>query len=49
MLNQSETPKLAGVLGFFDDPESLIEAATKTRNSSWKNFDCFTPFAVHGL
>ncbi len=49
MHNQSESPKLAGVLGFFDDPQSLIEAAEKTRDSTWKDFDCFTPFAVHGL
>jgi len=44
-----KTPKLAGVLGFFDDPASLLEATAKTRDSNWKNFDCFTPFAVHGL
>ncbi|MBC7397561.1 MAG: DUF3341 domain-containing protein [Bdellovibrionales bacterium] len=49
MHNQIEAPKLAGVLGFFDDPQSLIAAAAKTRDSSWKDFDCFTPFAVHGL
>ena len=49
MLKENDAPQLAGVLGFFDDPESLIEAASKTRDSTWKNFDCFTPFAVHGL
>jgi hypothetical protein len=44
-----KTPKIAGVLGFFDDPGSLMDATAKTRDSKWKNFDCFTPFAVHGL
>ena len=42
-------PALAGVIGFYDDPESLIEATHKVRESNFKQFDCFTPFAVHGL
>ena len=46
---QTDAPKLAGVLGFFEDPETLIEATTKVRDSEYKDFDCFTPFAVHGL
>lgn len=41
--------KLAGVLGFFDDPQTLIAATAKVRDSEYKNFDCFTPYAVHGL
>ena len=49
MHNEKKKPILAGVVGFFDDPESLIEATAKTRDSSFKDFDCFTPFAVHGL
>ncbi len=49
MHNEKQKPVLAGVVGFFDDPESLMEATAKTRDSSFKNFDCFTPFAVHGL
>ena len=49
MLNQPTGPSLAGVIGFFDNPESLIEATEKVRDSHYKNFDCFTPFAVHGL
>ena len=42
-------PKLAGVVGFFDDPDTLLEATAKVRDSSFKDFDCFTPYAVHGL
>lgn len=42
-------PTLAGVLGFFEDPGSLIEATAKVRDSEYKDFDCFTPYAVHGL
>jgi hypothetical protein len=47
--SNSKPPKLAGVVGFFEDPESLIEATRKTRDSEYKAFDAFTPFAVHGL
>lgn len=46
---QTKQPILSGVLGFFDDPESLIEATHKVRESNFKDFDCFTPYPVHGL
>ena len=42
-------PSLAGVLGFYDDPQSLLEATAKVRDSHFKNFDCYTPYPVHGL
>lgn len=42
-------PVLAGVVGFFDDPDSLIDATAQVRDSKYKQFDCFTPYAVHGL
>ena len=38
---QSNTPKLAGVLGFFEAPDALLEATAKVRDSEYKNFDCF--------
>lgn len=46
---QKGTPILAGVVGFFDDPSSLLEATEKVRDSEFKNFDAFTPYPVHGL
>ena len=50
MHNQdTDAPQLSGVLGFFDDPGSLVEATAKVRDSEYKDFDCFTPYAVHGL
>jgi len=49
MHNEKKTPVLSGVVGFFDEPGSLIEAAAKVRDSKYKLFDCFTPYAVHGL
>ena len=49
MHNNNEGPVLAGVLGFYDDPETLMHATEKVRDSNFKHFDCFTPFPVHGL
>lgn len=40
---------LAGVVGIFEDADSLVEAARKTKEGKWKSFDAFTPFPVHGL
>ncbi len=47
--NQANAPQLSGVLGFFEDPDSLLEATAKVRDSEYKDFDCFTPYAIHGL
>ncbi len=47
--SKSTAPILAGVVGFFDDPSSLLDATKKVKNSAYKEFDCFTPFPVHGL
>jgi len=48
-VQKNNDPVLAGVVGFFDDPESLLTATAKVRDSQFKHFDCFTPYAVHGL
>lgn len=40
---------LAGVVGFFDEPGSLLEATKKVRDARYENFDAFTPYPVHGL
>ncbi len=41
--------KIAGVLGFFEDPQSLIEAMKQVRGANYESFDAFTPYPVHGL
>ena len=46
MSSKSNAPVLAGVAGFFDDPESLLEATAKVRDSNFKEFDCYTPYPV---
>lgn len=39
----------AGVFGLFDTPEQISAAARATRDKGYTNFDCLTPFPVHGL
>ncbi|TGJ98979.1 DUF3341 domain-containing protein [Leptospira langatensis] len=38
-----------GVFGLFDSPAEIINAAQKTKDKGYTNFDCFTPYPVHGL
>lgn len=45
----STEKELAGVLGFYEDPHSLIEAMKKVREANYEVFDAFTPYPVHGL
>ena len=39
----------SGVFGLFTSPEKISEAAQATRDKGYTNFDCLTPFPVHGL
>jgi len=41
--------ELHGVLAEFDTPGELIEAARKVRDAGYTEFDCFSPFPVHGI
>jgi mono/diheme cytochrome c family protein len=38
-----------GVLAEFDTPGELVAAARKVRDAGYKEFDCFSPFPVHGI
>jgi hypothetical protein len=49
MGNQTKGNQLAGVIGYFDDPDALIHATEKVRDANYENFDAFTPYPVHGL
>lgn len=50
MATTESTPKkIAGVLGFFDDPTALVAATAKVRAANYESFDVFTPYPVHGL
>ncbi len=41
--------KKVGLVGMFDDPNTLIAAAKKVRDSGHRAWDCHTPYPVHGL
>lgn len=45
----STEKQLAGVLGFYEDPQALIVAMKKVREANYEVFDAFTPYPVHGL
>ncbi|GIX07975.1 MAG: membrane protein [Candidatus Poribacteria bacterium] len=38
-----------GLVAEFDDPDRLIEAARRARESGYRRMDAYTPFPVHGL
>jgi len=38
-----------GVLAQFEGPEDLLIAASKIRDEGFVNFDCHTPYPLHGL
>lgn len=48
-ISVSTDKKIAGVLGYFDDPNSLIQAMNRVREANYQSFDAFTPYPVHGL
>jgi mono/diheme cytochrome c family protein len=38
-----------GLLAEFEDPTALCKGAERVRDAGYKNWDCHTPFPVHGL
>jgi len=42
-------PDLYGLLGEFDSPDELMEAAEKVRKAGYRRIDAFAPFPVEGL
>jgi hypothetical protein len=41
--------KLSGVIGFYDDPESLLEGMKSVAGQNYQAYDAYTPFPVHGM
>lgn len=41
--------ELYGVLAEYDTPGELVEAARKVRDAGYTEFDCYSPFPVHGI
>ncbi|MBA3464587.1 MAG: DUF3341 domain-containing protein [Deltaproteobacteria bacterium] len=40
---------LYGVLAEYDTPGELMDAARKVRDAGYTEFDCYSPFPVHGM
>jgi len=40
---------LYGVLAEYDTPGELVDAAKKVREAGYTEFDCYSPFPVHGI
>jgi hypothetical protein len=37
------------ILAEFENPAQLLEAAEKMRDAGYKDFDCHSPFPIHGM
>ncbi|MBN20578.1 MAG: hypothetical protein CL678_04750 [Bdellovibrionaceae bacterium] len=40
---------LEGVVGFFDDPETTLEAMKKVTEANYESYDSYTPYPIHGM
>jgi hypothetical protein len=40
---------LYGLMAEFDDPDVILDAATKARDAGYKRMEAYSPFPVHGL
>lgn len=45
----NEKGKILGVIAEFDDVKSLMHAAEQLRDAGFKQFDCHSPFPIHGM
>jgi mono/diheme cytochrome c family protein len=41
--------ELYGILAEYDTPGALVEAARKVKDAGYADFDCYSPFPVHGI
>jgi len=47
MADQTKTPAL--YLAEYDTPNAIARAAMKVRDAGYQNWDCHTPYAMHGM
>ena len=41
--------KLFGVIGEFESPSQLMDAARKVKEAGYEKFDVYTPYPIHGM
>src|SRR5512140_636699 len=41
--------ELHGLLAEYDTPGELVEAARRVKDAGYTDFDCYSPFPVHGI
>jgi hypothetical protein len=41
--------KMVGMVGLYDSPDELFQAAERVRDAGYRKWDCHTPYPVHGL
>lgn len=46
---KEDSPRLWGLLAEFENPGELYHAAEKVRDAGYSQWDCHSPFPVHGL
>jgi hypothetical protein len=44
-----DSPRLYGLMAEFDNPDSLVAAARRTRQDGYREFDAYTPFPIEEL
>ncbi len=44
-----QRPPLHGVIGEFEDPAALVEAARRARQAGYRKMDAYTPYPIHEL
>ena len=46
---KEKSAKTGGVVGYFDNEDDLLEAAKKTKQAGYSQFDTISPFPIHGM
>lgn len=47
--SDDQSEEMHGLLAEFETPGALIAAARKVKNAGYTEFDCYSPFPVHGI
>lgn len=48
-MSEQNEKKLAGMVGFFEGPQEVLEGMEKVRDANFCSIDAFTPFPIHGM